>query len=203
MRHPSDVALVQNRFAHSTYTVRRKFFKIFGEAFHIYDPMGQVAFYSKQKAFRLKEDIRLYTGEDMRTEVLSMRARQIFDFGVTFDVTDSQTGERIGAFRRKALKSIIQDEWLILDADDCEIGMVQEDSMVLALLRRFLSNLIPQSWHATIHGQRVADYRQHFNPFILKVTVDFTSDAQRLLDPRMGIAIAVLLNAIEGRQSEY
>jgi len=193
-------ALAQDRYAHPTYLVRRKLFKIFGNAFHIYDSVGQVAFYSRQKAFRLKEDLRLYTGEDMRTEILSMRARSILDFGVTFDVFDSLTGAKVGALRRKGFKSMIQDEWLILDPEDREIGLVQEDSVLLALIRRFLTNLVPQTWNASLGGTPVAAYKQHFNPFILKITIDFTADVARRLDRRLGISIAVLLNAIEGRQ---
>lgn len=195
-------ALVADRWSHRTYLVRRKIFKIFGSAFHIYDPAGNVVFYSNQKAFRLKEDIRVYTAEDKRTEVLSLRARSILDFGVTFELTDSQTGQKIGAFRRKGLKSLLRDEWSILDADDREVGLLQEDSLALAMVRRFLVNLIPQSWHAEIGGQPVAVYRQHFNPFILKVTVDFSADAAMRLDRRIGIGLAVLLDAIEGRQKE-
>lgn len=195
-------ALTQDRFGHRTYMVRRKFFKIFGESFHIYDSVGQVAFYSKLKAFRLKEDLRLFTGEDMREEVLSMRARSRLDFGVTFDVTDSRSGQRIGAVRRQGLKSLLKDEWIILDTQDQEIGRISEDSMVLALVRRFLVALIPQSWHVTVGGQTVGIFKQHFNPFIMKVTADFSADTQGRLDRRMGIAIAVLLNAIEGRQGD-
>ena len=52
------------------YTVRRKVLKIFGAAFHVYDEHGSVVGYCKQKAFKLKEDIRLYTGPD-RAETLA------------------------------------------------------------------------------------------------------------------------------------
>jgi uncharacterized protein YxjI len=69
-------------FTHPTYTVRRKIFKLVGAAFHIYDPNGNVAFYSKQKAFKLKEDIRVYTGEDMQTEILTIKAKNIIDFSM-------------------------------------------------------------------------------------------------------------------------
>lgn len=193
-------ALTSARYSHPTYVVRQKVLKIFGNRFHIYDPSGNVAFYSKQKAFRLKEDIRLFTGEDMRDELLSMRARRIIDFGITFDVYDSTTGEKVGALRRKGFRSLLQDQWLILDQNDAEIGALQEDSIALALVRRLLLNLLPQTWHATIGGEEVAVYRQHFNPFVLKISIDFTPDPGRRLDRRMGIAIAVLLNAIEGRQ---
>ena len=66
-------------FIHNRYLVRRQIFKLFGAAFHIYDPTGRVAFYSKMKAFKLKEDIRLYTGEDMATEVLAIEAKVVLD----------------------------------------------------------------------------------------------------------------------------
>ena len=61
----SELPPVLSQFQHNTYLIRQKIFKLFGAAFHIYDPAGNVAFYSKQKAFKLKEDIRIYTNEDM------------------------------------------------------------------------------------------------------------------------------------------
>jgi len=189
------------RFSHSQYLLRKKVFKIFGDAFHIYDPNGGVAFYSKLKAFKLKEDVRVFTGEDMGTEVLSIQARSILDFGATYDVVDSRTGERLGALRRKGFKSIIKDEWLILDANDTEVGMIAEDSMLLALVRRFLSNLVPQTFVGTVGGQTVFQFKQRFNPFIQKIELDFSSDTAGRLDRRMGIAAGVMLCAIEGRQS--
>jgi uncharacterized protein YxjI len=187
-------------FAHNTYLVRRKIFKVFGAAFHIYDPDGNVAFYSKMKAFKLKEDIRLYTGEDMQTELLSIQARQILDFSAAYDVVDSATGTKVGALKRKGLKSIIKDEWIFMDAQDNEIGLIQEDSMLLALIRRFLSNLIPQRYTGQIGGREVCTFRQNFNPFVVKVTLDFSPDTEGALDRRLGIAAAVLLCAIEGKQ---
>jgi uncharacterized protein YxjI len=63
---------------------RRKVFKLFGGAFHIYDPLGEVAFYSNIKAFKLKDDISLYTGEDMKTEILTIKARKIPGFSSAY-----------------------------------------------------------------------------------------------------------------------
>ncbi len=188
------------RFDHPRYLVRKKILKLFGDAFHIYDPAGNVVFYSRLKAFKLKEDIRLYTGEDMQTEVLRIHARNILDISATYDVVDSASGDKIGALRRKGLKSIVKDEWLFLDTEDREIGLIQEDVLVLALLRRFVTELIPQSYDGFIGGQKVCDFQQNFNPFVTKITLDFTPDTQGLLDRRLGIAAAVLLCGIEGKQ---
>ena len=192
--------MTSDRFEHPTYLVRRKVFKIFGGAFHIYDPTGQVAFYSKLKAFKLKEDIRLYTGEDMQTEILVIRARQILDISATYDVIDPSTNEVVGALRRKGIKSILKDEWIFLDSSDREIGLIKEDSVALALVRRFLINLVPQKFVAEMDGMPVCTLKQHFNPFILKLAIDFSQDFGKKLDRRLGIAAAVLLCAIEGRQ---
>ncbi len=183
------------------FLVRRKVFKLFGGAFHIYNASGQVVLYSRLKAFKLKEDIRLYTGEDMQTELLTIRARQILDIAATYDVIDATTGQRVGALRRRGLKSLIRDEWLILGPDEQEVGMIQEDSTLLALVRRFLTNLVPQKFHATVNGREVFTLAQYFNPFVLKLDLDFSMDPNRALDRRLAFAAAVLMCAIEGRQN--
>jgi hypothetical protein len=187
-------------FHHQSYLVRRQVFKLFGAAFHIYDPAGRLAFYSNQKAFKLKGDIRLYTGEDMRTEVLSIQARQIIDFSAAYDVLDSGTGKRVGALKRKGMKSLVKDEWIIMDEAGAEAGFIKEDSMALALVRRVLTNLIPQRYYGEVSGERVCEFRQNFNPFVMKIRLDYSMDRRQLLDRRLGIAAAVLLCAIEGRQ---
>ena len=188
------------RFEHSTYLVRRKILKIFGAAFHIYDPDGNVAFYSKLKAFKMKEDIRVYTGEDMQEEVLVIKARKILDISAAYDVVDPTTNEKVGVLKRKGIKSIMKDEWIFMDSNDQEIGLIKEDSTFLALFRRFITSIIPQTYHGYIGDNLVCTFKQNFNPFVMKINLDFSPDTSNLLDRRLGIAAAVLLTAIEGKQ---
>lgn len=189
------------RYSHNSYLIRRKVLKLVGGAFHVYNPAGAVEFYVKQKAFKLKEDIRVFTGEDMNEEVLLIQARKAIDFSATYDVIDSSTGYRVGSFKRKGMKSIIKDEWLIYDANENEIGLIQEDSTGLAIVRRFLLSLIPQTFVGSAFGQPVFIFKQRFNPFVHKIELDFSMDVNNALDRRLGIAAAVLLCAIEGRQN--
>lgn len=189
-----------DRFEHPTYLIRKKVLQMFGSTLHIYGPDGDLVLYAKQKAFKLKEDIRLYTGEDMQTEILTIKARQVLDWGATYDVYDAALGQKVGALRRKGLKSIIQDEWIILDDQDRELGLIQEDSMALALVRRFVLGFLPQSFEARIAGAPICTFRQNWNPFVRKIMIDFSGDPQRVLDRRLGLAAGILLNLIEGKQ---
>jgi len=189
-------------FQHPSYLVRRKVFKLVGGAFHVFDPAGNVVLYSKQKAFKLREDIRIYTGEDMGTEVLTIRTDKILDLGATYHVHDSQQGGvRVGSLKRKGLKSMLRDEWIILDPSGQEVGIIQEDSVALALLRRLMVGwLLPQKYNGTIGNNPVSLFTRNFNPTVSKVSLEFSMDTHGQLDRRLGIAAAIMLLAIEGKQ---
>ena len=169
------------RYDRSIYLIRKKIFKLAGAAFHVYDEAENLLLYSKQKAFKLKEDIRLFEGEAMTEELLNIQARKVIDFSSAYDVFDSKTGEKVGAFQRKGMKSLLKDEWIIMDNTDREIGLIKEDSMAMALVRRFLTNLLPQTYIVEINGRQVGTFKQNFNPFVLKITADFTQDTEKPL----------------------
>lgn len=192
----------QKLFEQSKYFVRKKFWKIFGGEIRIYDENeSQLLCFVKQKAFKLKEDIRVYSDESMNQEVLLIAARSIIDFGASYDVTDSATKQRVGTLRRKLLKSMLRDSWQILNSQEQEIGEVKEDSMLLALLRRFISGpWVPQSYDITVGNTTVGTVKQTFNPFVPRFRVDFSMDTNQTLDRRLGIASVVLLGIIEGKQ---
>ena len=87
-----------------------------------------------------------------------------------------------------------------MNEEDREKGLIREDSRLLAFIRRFVTNIIPQKYHAQINGETVCEMKQNFNPFVMKINLDFSMDRNSLLDRRLGIAAAVLICAIEGRQ---
>jgi len=188
-------------YAKDSYLIRRKVFTIFGAKFHVYDADGNVILFSKQKAFKLKEDIRVYTDESMSEERLLVKARQVIDFSAAYDVVDAKEGNKIGAFRRKGFSSILRDSWEFLDNSDQPVGKIVEDSMGMALIRRFVANIIPQSFHAEIGGRKVATYAQSWNPFVYKLNVQIDPGGREQCDPRMILAGGILLAAIEGRQN--
>ncbi len=179
----------------------RKKFTVAGGKIWVLDQQNKMVVFVKQKAFKLKEDIRAYSDDSMSNEILLIKARKIMEFNAAFDVEDPKSGEIIGTFARKGFKSMIQDEWEIRNNEDQPIGKITEDSIALALVRRFLSSLVPQSFSYNVNGQDVAELKQHFNPFIKKADLLVKEANSSILDPRMIIAGSILLMAIEGRQN--
>ncbi len=187
-------------FQFNNYLLKRQVFALTGK-FRIYDPSGNLLLFSEQKMFRLREDIRIYGDEAKSQEMLMIKARQIIDFSAAYDVIDSASNQKVGVLRRKGWKSLVRDEWEVLDANDGVIGLLFEDSLQLALLRRFLlGSLLPQNYDMTLGPERVADLRQRFNPFAYQLDMDFSMDVAHRLDRRIGIAAGILLAAIEGKQ---
>lgn len=188
-------------FQHPHYLLKRQAIALTGK-FRFYDPNGTQVMFSEQKMFRLREDIRVYSDESKTQEVLSIKARNIMDFSASYDVVDTALNQKVGVLRRRGLRSLLRDEWEILDANDRMVGLLFEDNVGLALLRRLLlGSLLPQNYDMTFGETRVGDLRQNFNPFRYELNIDFSMDISRLLDRRLGIAAGILLAAVEGKES--
>jgi uncharacterized protein YxjI len=188
-------------FEYDRYLLKRQVFALTGKL-RYYNPQEQMVLYVEQKMFRLREDIRVYNDESKSQEVLLIKARSIIDFNAAYDVLDPAFNQKIGTLRRKGWRSMMRDEWEVLDANDNVIGMLFEDSVGQALLRRLLlGSLLPQNYDMTLGETRVADLRQRFNLFAYQLDLDFSIDPTRRLDRRLGIAAATLLAIIEGRQT--
>ena len=188
-------------FQHPRYLLKRQAIALTGK-FRFYDPNGTQVMFSEQKMFRLREDIRVYSDESKTQEVLSIKARNIMDFSASYDVVDTALNQKVGVLRRRGLRSLLRDEWEILDANDRIVGLLFEDNVGLALLRRLvLGSLLPQNYDMTFGETRVGDLRQNFNPFRYELNLDFSMDVSRLLDRRLGIAAGILLAAVEGKES--
>lgn len=198
-RAGSSVATVQG--AHDQlghFVLKRQVLSLVSRKFWIESPNGDKLLLATQEGFRLKE--RIYIGQPNAQPLFAILAREVFDFQGAYDVVDVVQNRRIGVLQRQGFASIVQDSWFLLDGHERPIGELKEDTLGMALLRRFFSNLIPQNYDLLVSGQRAADLRQNFNPFSYHLNVILEPHARQLIDTRLILASAVCLAAIEGRQ---
>ena len=189
-------------FQQDSFVARQKIFSL-APSFYIHDQMGNALAYLRKKVFVWKDEVRVFTDETQSLELLRIKARKIIDWGTSFDVTDSINNQKVGAMKRRGWKSVLRKEWIIMDALDQEIGRIREDSLALAIVRRFITALLPQSYTFEVGGFEVGTAQQNWNIFAPKMFVDFSGDPGKQLDRRLGVAAVVLLMAIEGRQKQY
>lgn len=182
------------------YIARQKIFT-WTPQFYFCDSNGDTLAFLRKRVFSWKDEIRVFTDKEQTLELLNIKARKIIDWGAAFDVTDSINHQKVGVLKRRGWKSLVRTEWTIVDAGDQEIGKIRENSTFMAVMRRFLTNLLPQSFSFEVHGQQVGSARQKLNFFVPRMEADFSNDPGHLLDRRLATAAIVLLMAVEGRQS--
>src|SRR5215831_16343858 len=112
-------------FQQDRFLARQKIFA-FAPQFFFLDLNGNTLAYLRKKVFTWKDEIRIFTDEQQTMELLSIKARKIIDWGTAFDVTDSINQQKVGALKRRGWKSLLRKEYTILDANDQEIGTLQE-----------------------------------------------------------------------------
>jgi len=192
----APVKISAQAFQQDRFVARQKIFSL-APKFLVYDDEHQVLAFLRKKVFSWKDDIRVFTDESQSFELLRIRGRQIIDFGASFDVTDSMTGQKVGALKRRGWKSILRAEWDILDNLDQEIGKIREDSAFRAVLRRLIGRILPQGYTFEIMGIPVGTARHTWNFLVPTVNVDFTPDPEKKFDRRLAIAAIVLLMTVE------
>jgi len=195
---------------------RRKFWKLFGADIFVTDPStsAEVGFIH-MKAWKLREDVRLFSDHTQQHEIMRIHARQIIDISATYDVIDSTSNQPVFAMRRKGLKSVfVRDHWMLLDNNGNPFGDLIETSSALAIARRWLEVLpyvgeiiglafafIPQTYSITLRqadgGSLLAGTIIHRrNPFIVKMLLD-TSAAQTQTHPFVTMAATGMLAVID------
>src|ERR687890_259751 len=102
---------------------------------------GEPFAFVEQKRFAFKEDIRFYTDESKRVQILAIKARQRFDPAARYDIT-GPSGEKIGEIQKAFAKSLLRSTYLLFDAQGNQVCEARERSLAVALFRRLIG-LVP------------------------------------------------------------
>ena len=108
-----------------------------GSKFTVTDRNGNVVFYVKQKLFKLKEAIKVFTDKSQLNQLYTINADRIIDFSARYHFTD-MGGQNFGSVKRKGGRSIWRAHYEIYDPQNQTMTISEESVFV-----RFMDALIP------------------------------------------------------------
>lgn len=151
-------------------------------------------------ALSVKRHITFYRDESKAEPLLEvLQDRKFYGVNHTFTVREPQ-GATLALFRKNVLTDFFRKRWEWMDASGRLVCVAKEDTVLKAILRRFVTRLIPLNF--VFEGP---DGREHFGGFDRKFTLldryvlDLTPDTRRVLDRRVALALGVLLDTGERR----
>jgi uncharacterized protein YxjI len=86
------------------------------------DATGQTVMYVKQRAFKLKEDIRIFSDASQNRQLYTIKADKVLDFNANYHFTD-EDGMPLGRIKREGMKSLWKATYHIFDADRHEFTL--------------------------------------------------------------------------------
>ena len=172
-------------------------------------PTGEPVCFVEQKRFTFKEDIRFFADDSKAVELMRLKARQRFDPRARYDVTEP-AGGTIGEMQKLFGTSLLRSTYALFDPQGQEIARAQEKSLAVALFRRGVdivpyvgdvSDWLPIPYHFTFtrDGQLLGTHSRQAFKLRDTYTIDMTPDADRTLDRRLVLAIAVGMDALQAR----
>lgn len=95
----------------------------------ITDASGQMVGFVKQKMFKLKEDIRIFSDETQANEMFDIKADRIMDFSAKYNFADSN-GNALGSVRRKGMRSIWKAHYEIYEGENLSMEIHEENGWI-------------------------------------------------------------------------
>lgn len=96
--------------------------------FNITDRNGNYVAYVRQKMFKLKEDVIVFSNESRTKELFRIKASQWIDFNASYAITDQQTGKQFGNLSRKGMRSLWKSQYDIADSGGQTKYQINEDN---------------------------------------------------------------------------
>lgn len=109
--------------------------------FNITDRNGNDVAYVRQKMFRLKEDVIVFSDESRTKELFNIKANQWIDFNASYMMTALLTGKKFGSLARKGVRSIWKARYDIIDEKDKPIYQINEDNGWIKVFDSFLGEI--------------------------------------------------------------
>jgi uncharacterized protein YxjI len=175
-------------------------YRVFGD---VDGQPGPLFAYAKQKRMAFKEQFTVYGDESEHRVVLTIAADRKIDVRSTMTVRD-HLGAPVGQLRKKGAASLLRSTWE-MDQPGLPPVVVQERSVAVALLRRLwdlvpYANSIPVPWVFHFDGTDPSGRTVLTHTRLWGIRDRYVLDVQDpAVDPRLAIALAICLDALQKR----
>lgn len=146
-------------------------------------------------------DVTIYTDESEAFPVLHVRQENKLAFYRRYGIYDA-LGAHVAEARRNTIVSFWRRRWKIYTPSGGLICLVEEDSLFLAILRRWLGplwGLLRTNFDFRLpDGTRVGEFNRKLT-IVDSYFLDLRGDPWILVDRRVCLAMAILLDTAEGR----
>jgi uncharacterized protein YxjI len=110
----------------------------FAPQFYVHDANGDAVAYVRQKLFKFKEAVTVYTNERQADVRFQIQADRVIDFSARYNFTDA-TGASLGCIKQRGLRSLFKARFDVIDHEQ-PIFDINEKS----ILTRFFDSLFGQ-----------------------------------------------------------
>ena len=168
------------------------------------DALGDLVAFVRQKRIALREDLRAFTDDSEQEELFRIKARSVVDIGGRYNVT-APDGAALGALVKLFRQSLLRSTWRVVDASDGELFLASERSLGVAIGRRVADlvpygDLLPIPYHFVFRsGEREIGGLTRKIALRDQYELDLSGDPERTIDRRLAIALAIALDALQGR----
>ena len=117
-------------------------FKIMALSPQIYvrDANGDVVCYVKQKMFKLKEAVTVFSDETKSNVFCEIKADRVIDWSAKYSFFDAN-GENFGSVKRKGMKSIWKAHYEVYDENDNHISNISEENPMAKVMDSMLGQV--------------------------------------------------------------
>lgn len=165
------------------------------------DEDGKTLAFVRNLSLHWNRELRVFTDPTLSFELLTITPAAEQPNEKSFEVFDPVNRERVGKIRIPHVSGLQKQEWNLFDGAGAQVGHLQENSVMLAALRRYLSEAIPQAY--TFYGEdRIAGHASLMNAiFSPEMEIDLCSDHEKPLDRRLVVAVLVMVWAGRNQQA--
>jgi len=166
---------------------------------YFYDQDGKTLAFVRNMALHWNKELRVFTDPSLSFELLTITPTKKQAGEKTFAVFDPVNRESVGRINAPHGVGFQKQEWNLFDAMGRRVGHLQENSALLAGMRRCVSEALPQTYSFYCE-ECVAGHASLSNGlFSPEMEIDLCNDGKPL-DRRLVVAVLVL--ALAGRMQQ-